>query len=237
MFFLIFFLIFSASYVHQSFSSLSRIHTVLHTYSKLISKVKRKRILPCNLQSTSCRSRASSDSSAIAQSRRAVRQHRPLAGVRLGLVYLSLTQLGVGVGVSNTLIDTDTDTDSTRRRTHLDFYSYVPHGARSQCLSVHKFLTSPGSSTSSLQLAQHICAQMYGTHDSDPDTALHYTTPRAERLTIRHNPERPKNSDQTRHSRHWPHTLARLASGSRRETPASACSDRRERSLHPARDS
>lgn len=137
---------------------------------------------------------------------------------------------------SDTDSDTDTDTDHrTRRRTHLDRYSYVPHGA--QCQSVH---TVPGSCTYSLK--------MYGTrHKSNPDSdtalhcatlhyiTLHYTTPRAERLTIRHNPERPKNSDQTRHSRRWPHTLARLASGSRRETPA--CSDRRERSLHPARDS
>lgn len=173
--------------MHQSFSSLSRIRTVLHTYSKIIIKEKEKNPAPCNLQLTSRRSRASSDSSVIAQSRRAVRQHRPLAGVRLGLVYLSLTQLGVGVGVSNTRIDTDTDTDHrhrTRRRTHLDRYSYVPHGARSQCQSVHTVLTSPGSSTSSLQYAQHICAQMYGmvrgtTWTRTPTlhcATLHYTT-------------------------------------------------------------
>lgn len=161
--------------MHQlSFSSLSRIRTILHTYSKIIIKEKEKN--PA-LQLTSRRSRASSDSSAIAQSRRTVRQ-RGAPWTRV-----SLTQLGVGVGVSNTRIDTDTDTDtdtdSTRRRTHLDFYSYVPHGARSQCQSVHTVLTSPGPGLEHLQptaCAAHLRTDVrYARLGLGHCTALHYT--------------------------------------------------------------
>lgn len=165
--------------MHQlSFSSLSRIRTVLHAYSKIIMKEKEKKsCLATYLSSKSGILRLLRYSSIAPRCAATQAFGRGAPWTRV-----SLTQLGVGVGVSNTRIDTDTDTDHrhrTRRRTHLDFYSYVPHGTRSQCQSVHTVLTSPGPGLVHLQptaCAAHLRTDVrYAQLGPGHCTALHYT--------------------------------------------------------------